>query len=388
MVAYLMCTLLSSSELQASSLGVLAVLSVFSFGANSLFKDVAALKGGLSCLMIALIVGTVFSEDVSRSAKGIYDLIRGVLLFFVGACFYRCFRRYEVTSVLLGFFSISALLGIGVAVAAAMIQGAPWLLENPVLELLFHETHLFANFIAMICLGLLVLVLVGVTSASYWIGFVCVCLFATLIALQAKGTLLALLLSGSWCFSGSHRSALRNVWYAALVLVLVSLTVLSFFPALDLITHFSLPPSLLERRRIYAELLLQLWESPFTGFGLNTYKDLVLQFGTAPHYTMPHSIYLESLFSFGFVGSAFLLAAGLLVARKACSPVSSIENQAWKFWRTFAGAALIFTAIRGLVDMRLGYGVWGSFALPLGILFASTATSMASRDIRVDSAHL
>ena len=128
--------------------------------------------------------------------------------------------------------------------------------------------------------------------------------------------------------------------------------------------------TLVIRKEIYRETLALVFEQPWLGHGVNTFKYVSgIQLGTEP-LIMPHNIYLELLFSLGITGSA-LFVGGIAAVFASCRVQADDRAQpskAKRFLRLLGLALFVYVAVRGLVDLKLfSYGVFSIVAIALGL---------------------
>jgi D-glycero-D-manno-heptose 1,7-bisphosphate phosphatase len=304
----------------------------------------------IGVLITALLIGIVFSYLPGKSVKGVYDFLRGAVLFFPVFILVR-YHPKRLSKALPWMVVVAS-----VYICCAMILSAKGVLYDQGLmrrgfsPLLGHYNN-YGTMSAVVCLA----GLAGLTYLSWShkekiaLGF------------AVFGGLLLTVLSGS---RGST---------VALAVCLVALFYLRFSRRRWLIVSAGTIVSLLisfflysahsggflsswqrkggdftsKRLAIYEKTIIDTWyQEPLTGFGPNTYK--YLDFGQAlkKKLFLPHSVFLESFYSLGIVGSVLLLAALILFVVKS-------KRSTGNFFGAFGLALLGFYLLRGVVDYKL-----------------------------------
>lgn len=318
---------------------------------------------------LALVLGTLASDQPARSVKGVYDIVRGFGLFFVAsALFARSPRGQVLTSAQLT-FSLLAFLMLGIAFAMAAHGGQLWLRDNLLLQEHIGNLHEYANLAGIIALVLACLrVVMGQRKAAITLALLAACV--TVLMTTSRGNILALLFCLSLIFCVSKRRYLAG-WLAALLIFALSYGYVAFSSAGDCLAGWCPGETLVIRKQIYRETLALVFEQPWLGHGVNTFKYVSgIQLGTEP-LIMPHNIYLELLFSLGITGSA-LFVVGIAAVFASCRMQAHDRRQrpeAERFLRLLGLALFVYVAVRGLVDLKLfSYGVFSIVAIALGLM--------------------
>jgi O-antigen ligase len=329
---------------------------------------------------LSLLLGILSSDQPARSVKGVYDIVRGFGLFFVASVLVARSAGAQVLTSARLTFSLLAFLILGIALAMAAHDGQLWLRGNRLLQEHIGNLHEFANLAVIVALVLAclrgvmrqpkVLVTVALLAA-------CVTVFVT----TSKGNILALLFCLSLIFCVTKRKYLA-VWLAVLLMFVLSYAYVAFLSAGDCLAGWCPGETLVIRKQIYRETLALVFEQPWLGHGLNTFKYVSgIRLGHEA-LIMPHSIYLELLFSLGIIGT-ILFVAGLAAVFGTCQRHTDAERrqpEAERFLRLFGLVLFVYVAVRGLVDLKLfSYGVFSIMAIALALMCARRSAYGARR---------
>lgn len=363
---YLACVLLGDSMLQSSLLGILLFVITLKIYLND-YKQLWFSTWRIWLLVAGVVIISVVVSDVfNRSAKGMYDLIRATLLFFVAATIVANAGSENATKTIKhSWLLVTVLVAVSYSVLAYMNGDWP-LRYNPLISQYFSGIHEYANVISIALLGLVGLWVVEKERFS-WVQLCCVfCLSFVLLMTDSRGAYLALFFCA--LYTPCHfLSQLRPVWWGGALLVLAMFLYLSYIHLGTSVFGIDIPASFLERVELSKSTTYAIFDSPWLGYGLNTYKYIGSQFGWGTGYVMPHNIYLELLFSTGLVGTFILFFCFIKLYNN-----TRIETEALcrvnKYWLLFAHLLLVYLAFRGLTELRLGYKTWGLLMISLGIL--------------------
>jgi O-antigen ligase len=348
----LLASLALPSLLPSGAMGLGLVILVFATGREACARVWQQTRWGWLLLGLALLLGMLGSDQPARSVKGVYDVVRGFGLFFVASALIAQFPRAQVMTSARLTFSLLAFLMLGAAFAMASHAGQLGLRDNKLLHEHIGNLHEYANFAVIIALALTCLRVVMVQrKATVTAALLAACV--TALMTTSRGNILALLFCLSLIFCVSKRRYL------------------AFFSASDCLAGWCPGETLVIRKQIYRETLALVFEQPWLGHGVNTFKYVSgIRLGHEP-LIMPHNIYLELLFSLGITGST-LFVAGLAAVFGSCRMQADDGRQqsgAERFLRLLGLALLGYVAVRGLVDLKLfSYGVFSNVAIALGLM--------------------
>ncbi|HEY9198155.1 MAG TPA: O-antigen ligase family protein [Gammaproteobacteria bacterium] len=257
----------------------------------------AGIKRIAIAMLIYILLFTLLSTEMGRSAKGAYDMLRGMLAFYVGyvlAVKLGDAQKYGLLTVgalvlLAGNFLFPRVLpGIefygyfenpnnsAVAIVIFIILCTPLLPRQP-------GTGIYrALGIVGFVLGVFLLMLTN--SRSAWLGLSCALMALVFLLPSVKRR---------------HRLIFSGVLVFILAVVVLLANVKGF--------------SLSERDKIWLGLLSDTWNNrPWLGYGLNRVKDVLAQLGL-PTQTA-HNLFLEIFVASGLVGLAYMTVfiAGML----------------------------------------------------------------------------
>ena len=177
-------------------------------------------------------------------------------------------------------------------------------------------------------------------------------IFAMLVVIYfttSKGNYISIGLCGIYLAFGMKY---KRVWYAVLCLFLLGYCYLFFLCAGDCNVPASIQNTFLVRKEIYANTLALIYEHPWFGHGINTFKySSGLNDPTGAPFIMPHNIYLEQLYSWGIVGTLLFFSGLIIILKKACKkPVRNLDSN--KYLTMLGYTLLVYSFSRGLLDLK------------------------------------
>lgn len=365
---YLLAALTVPSQLQASTVGLVLLVVVLVLFGDHLAQPWRQSRGGWLLIGAALLLGVLFSEAPEKSAKGLYDALRAFGLFFVACAIasHSTDQRLRRQAGLV--FTVAALLLAITALGLGIEGGNFFLRGNRLLNGHLGNLHEFANLTAVTLLLLAcVLASAETPAARRSMTVLAIGVLAAAIALAASDS------RGNWLatafcagFIASHRRPLLfRLWSAALLLALGLYVFLFFFHAGDCLGDFCPGGTYTTRKQLFHATLSLFTEQPWFGHGINTFKAVSEVRLRDRSMIMPHSIYLELLFSSGVVGSLLFCLGGLRLY------AASGGGEGSAFLRLTGKVILLYALLRGLVDMKLfSFEYLGILSVALGLLYA------------------
>lgn len=332
-----------------SSLPLLLFAGMLLGARQSLRQQCQALGPGLYFIVAALLLGICLSVLPGKSAKGLYDALRGGLVLFPLAYLVSLREKELWIRLKIGFW-IAAAIFCGYFLVG-LTQG-PVYLQREYFHQAFGNVHTYAT-----GLGLLfaIAIVVGFfdRQASLFQRGLCLLLAVTVVVVSwhliSRGTVLAMGLA--LLAVGCLRFRILR-WLVAGVAVMGLIA--SAWVVLSGQWQGWLPDASTSdvssgRLAIYAASLSGWWsEARWFGFGINTFKFLDHGHVFGERFAMPHSIYVELLISLGLCGSILMLAGVGLVVRKVCRLIDCLDKT------VILGFALMAYVLgRGLVDLKL-----------------------------------
>lgn len=242
-------------------------------------------------LMVAyILVFTVVSTDVGRSAKGAYDMLRGMLVFFVG---YVLAVKLEDPRKFAGF---TAIVTVSILLAFLLPQQYEQVYA-------FYGYHVNPNntAVALVIYTILAIPMLGndYRQPAWLVG--CVGIIAgmyLLILTNSRGAWLGLFGACLAILFVQPRITVRHRLVISLLLALGFAVLLIFANVKG--------GSLSLRDQIWLGLLRETADArPWLGFGINRAKDVMTGMGL-PTLTA-HNLFLEIFISSGIVGLVFML---------------------------------------------------------------------------------
>lgn len=334
---------------------------------KNMFKEY---KLVVSIVLFALTLGVLLSCKPQHSIKGIYDFLRGAVIFFPALYLVREYpEKVKSSSVWVGLFC--SFLYLSYVIFAVFFVSSNWEEQRAFLaDSLGHYNTYGTSFALIVFVAVAVLLLSQRTAIER---------YALLLSMTVGAGLLL--------FSGSRGSVVA-LFVGIVVLMLIrfrrkyvlfaSLASMAFL-ALWGVIYFNLAGSYLRawvrggdvtsgRLKIYTATLTEVWQhAKLFGFGPNTYKYLDFTQVLNSPLLMPHSVYLECFFSLGIVGTLLLAAAFFILLKDVFAKFSL------NFFTSFGFGLAFFLLTRGLVDMKL-FGVYypGALAVAFAFMLAGT----------------
>lgn len=367
-------TLFSPSFFYTSNSAIVLLICAFCFYWENCKRFIERNKKSIYLLGLSLIIGIVFSKLPGKSTKGMYDFLRGIILILPALI---CVKMYAENKA--GFEKISASVAIFFSLMLSLFP-LFYFINNPKIPMwayiyrnagtAFGNVHNLINGTAILMLFCFALVLWSSLSLHWkWPLILCVLAeTAFLYVCRSEGAYLALF----FCVLGYLFFLKKTLqkWVLALF-VGVLFFYISLFVAPEFYhhnIHFSLG-GFSARSDIYASTLQAIMDSPWVGYGINTYK--YLSIGQPQelknNLLFPHQIFLEALFSLGIVGMSFLLWSLIRLLKGTVNPVLS-KN----FLHGFGFLAFIFLLGKGMTDAKFfGFYFSGLLGMSLGFMLST-----------------
>lgn len=332
-----------------SSLPLLLLAGMLLGARQSLGIQCQALGPGLYFIAAALLLGVCLSVLPGKSAKGLYDTLRGGLVLFPLA-YLVSVREKELW----------IRLKIGVWIAASIffayflmgLTQGPVYLQREYFHQSFGNVHTYATGLGLLFVIAIVIGFFDRQASLFQRGLCLLLAVAVAVAswhLISRGTVLAmgLALLTVGCL---RLRTLRWVVAGGGVIGLIGCAWVVISGQLE---SWQLNASASDvssgRLAVYVGSLAGWWtEARWFGFGINTFKFLDHGQVLAERLAMPHSVYVELLISLGFCGSILMLVGVGLVVRKVCRAIDALDKT------VVLGSALVAYVLgRGLVDLKL-----------------------------------
>lgn len=296
-----------------------------------------------------ILVFTFLSQDLSRSAKGAYDMLRALLMFPV--------------ALLLGRMLEDPRRHLLFTMTAALLIAGHFFFPQSHFQTYFHGYHQNPNNVAVNLVVYLLLAFPTLTAGRLRWPEVLSGAAALVMALVLLGQANS---RGAWAgvFAGSvactlawHRVSLRYRLCAMVALVAGLVAIMQFANVKGV--------DLRHRDQIWLGLYeVTLEERPWFGYGINYVKDLMREQGL-PHLTA-HNLFLEIFVSSGMVG---LMIIAYIVYRLVCHLLRYHYRQSSRFFMGLFGTFAFLTM--GQFDLKLsGFDFLASICLFLGLLYS------------------
>jgi len=339
------------SLFRLGTLQLLLCMVLFFLEKDAFIGTVKEYRAELFLLAGILLFGVVFSPLPGKSFKGVYDFVRGVVLFFPVLVLSRRhpekMARFFLPMLLV---ALLVYLLCGGWIYWQHLDGALYWSKG--MALLFRHYNVYGTGTAQCAILLFAVFLFAQGRSTRFRGLLLLfCLIAGLLTVfsGSRGSVLALLVVAGVGI-GLRLTRWRYLWFGAwgcllgLFLLLISSGLLGqWLPSWNRGGSFTSG-----RLETYQKMISSVWSrEPLCGFGINTFKHLSA--GQAGDFTwiLPHNVYIEAVFSLGLVGCLLLIALLLrLVCKASYQPLRPPLFQ--------AGLLLVlFYLTRGLVDMKL-----------------------------------
>lgn len=332
-----------------SSLPLLLLTGMILGARKSLCQQIQALGPGLFIIAAALLLGICLSVLPGRSVKGLYDTLRGGLVFFPLAYLVSVREKDLWIRLKIGFWLAAAIFSGFFLVG---LTRGPVYLQREFFHQSFGNVHTYATGLGLLFVIAIVIGFFDRQASRFQRGLCFLLALAVALAswhLISRGTVLAmgLALLAVGCL---RFRALRVVVAGAGAMGLIGGAWVVLGGPLDgWLQNASAGDFTSGRLAIYAGSLSGWWsEARWFGFGINTFKFLDHGQVLAERLAMPHSIYVELLISLGLCGSLLLLVGVALVARRICISIHSLDKTV-----VLGFALVVYVLGRGLVDLKL-----------------------------------
>jgi len=309
----------------------------------------AGLKHVVLLVLAYAVIFTVISTDPARSAKGAYDMARGMLVFFVG---YLLASKLQDSS---RFIAFTAMVVVVILLAFLLPQ------QTGQGEI-FYGYHPNPNntAVSLVIYTILCIPMVGTAGrkAGWLLSGVGVAAGAYLLVLaNSRGAWLGMfgacmaILFVQTRIRRVHRLAISGAIAAAFLIVFLFANVKG--------------ASLSLRDQIWLGLLNETLQSgPWLGFGLNCVKDVMASLGL-PTLTA-HNLFLEIFVSSGVVGLAFMLFVMVVLVRHL---LSFEYRRTAPFYMGIGGLVAYF--LMAQFDLKMSsFRFMATMALFLGLLYS------------------
>jgi O-antigen ligase len=347
-LGYFLASLSVPSLLQSSATGILIIIVALWKYRKDFVEVYKAIKSGWLLLIAAFLVGAVTSGHPSKSIIAFYDWLRASAILFSLIAIVTNFKSGKIISSAKYFYLFSAVVIFLIFIYVGF-QGDTFTLRyNQVLNQNIGNLHEFANLSAITLLVMACLYVSGASKEKILIP----AMFAMLVVIYfttSKGNYISIALCGVYLALGIKY---KRIWYVALSCFMLGYVYLFFLCAGSCNAPAAIQSTLLSRKEIYADTLALVYEHPWFGQGINTFKySSGLNDPSGTPYIMPHNIYLEQLYSWGIVGT-LLFFSGLIVIlyRTSKKPVRDLRSN--KFMTTLGYTLLIYSFSRGLLDLK------------------------------------
>jgi O-antigen ligase len=302
----------------------------------------------LVILGLSLIPGSIFSTDYGASAKGLYDLTRGVMagltlgLILMTPLRQRYFLALLLVTLLLALIQHLPLMD------GALRNSATYQLE---LSLFAHPARLAAT----ITMWLLLIWLAphSDTHRRIYLPIASIIILALTLVASARGPVVALIATVLLYTSWRARSWPTRILRMALSLACLPIALILTGQLLDRGVEDS------GRYSLWQHTLSVYASSPWVGMGNNTFKGVPNEFLQGSQLQMPHNIYLELLFSGGPLALTLMLTAFFIWLYRG-------TKQQHEHLASFI--PMIFVLTLGMVDTKLfstTFGLYFGMALAM-----------------------
>lgn len=347
----------------------------------------AILRPLLLLLLVAVIASTAVSLHPSRSLQGSRDLLMGLLLAIPFVILGQLLQDLRLR-LLFGWILVAASFALVLGYTACMAYaGVLDPLDMPYLYGWWRNQNYIGSQLGINIVLLAALVRYGEPGPRFRNAAVLasIAMLALLLGLHVRGAILALAIALPVALLPARSSWRLRIPLAAAAATFALLFIAHTWPAQVYAAFpqaFHDPGDLSNGRLAFMENVLgATTERPWFGWGPNTFKlteYAVIQraWGPEPH-TYPHSVYLELLFSFGWLGTLLVCTGAVLTWR-------NLRGERTAITAALGSGLLVFLLARGafeiqLVELEFSSGI--GFALGLlagGLLYRRQENAIAA----------
>lgn len=317
------------------------------------------------------VVSACLSVVPRHSIQGFYDFLRSSWVFF-GIASVLCVSSSQLIkkALLISLIGVIIFISIFYGYVTYSWGQSFSLRDNPVLESQISGIHEFANIAAVSLLVSFVMFIhlkrTMITNVFSMLVFTV--LVYILLMSDSRGAYLALVFCMLYMLSWYKKPLITIYWLAAASLIF-GFTWVCFFTADTIVLGKQLPDSFIER----IELAKGTWQaflgSPLYGYGFNSFKYVSSSLGVPYHYTMPHNIFLEVLFSAGIIGSIILILAMIKIGLHRQS-IQNLSKDRLMLYR-IGVIIIVYTIFRGFTELHLDFNVFSALFGGLALIYAS-----------------
>jgi len=371
----LLSSIVFPSVISASSIALAFCISTVNYwthGFKSLWQTTRSLWPGM---LIFIVIGVVFSELPAKSAKGAYDILRCMALFYFMTPFLQKIPEAQLVRSL-KYFLIPIAVVYWLVVLWIQVHEHLFLIRGSLIGYqIFGGYHHFVNSVA---LATILSVCLFINYTLDWRYKLCVLLllFYCLAFSNSRGNTLALAFVGLFLLIYKTHSTKLALWCWSLsfsVLVTIYVYVFYLMPCPEGDCNITV----YNRQHIYHQTLRFIMDDPLWGQGFSVFKLIsgVLEGGF--EVIMPHNLMLESLYSVGIIGTLALLVSLVLWFRQSGWTIKQLlQTSALPFQTQIGLCLLMYLLIRGLFDFKLADSPsFGLLAMAMGFLYARSPQS-------------
>ena len=348
LVWYFLASLSVPSLLQSSATGILLLIVALWKYRQGFVEACKAIKSGWLLFVAAFLVGAIISEHPGKSIIAFYDALRAIVILFSLIAIVSNLPSRKIISSAVYFYLFSATVIFTILIYVGLRGETFTLRYNTVLTQNIGNLHEFANLAAITLLVMACLYVSGACREKILIPAM-FAMLAVIYFTASKGNYISIVLCGIYL---AFEMQNKRVWYAALCFFLLGYGYLFFLCAGGCNVPESIQSTLLVRKEIYTDTLTLIYEHPWFGHGINTFKySSGLNNPAGAPYIMPHNIYLEQLYSWGIVGTLLFFSGLMIILIKTCKkPVRNLGSN--QFITTLGYTLLIYSFSRGLLDLK------------------------------------
>lgn len=366
----LLSSIVFPSVISASSIALVFCISTFNYwtrGFKSLWQTTRSLWPGM---LIFIVIGVVLSELPVKSAKGAYDMLRCMALFYFITPFLQKIPEEQLLRSL-KYFLIPAVTVYWLTVLGIQFHEHLFFIRDSLIaHQIFGSHHHFVSSV----------VIATILSACLFINYkidrryklyVLLLLFYCLVSSNSRGNTLALAFVGLFLLiykTSSTKLALLCWSLSFSVLVTIYAYVFYLMPCPEGDCNITV----YNRQHIYHQTLRFITDDPLWGQGFSVFKLIsgVLEGGNKV--PMPHNLMLESLYSVGIVGTlALLMSLALWFRQSGWTVKQLLQTSSLPFQTQLGLCLLMYLLVRGLFDLKLADSPsFGLLAMAMGFLYA------------------
>ena len=355
------------SVINSSLIAALFCLATYKYWTKEFARLLRETKLVWPGILIFVAIGVVGSELPEKSAKGAYDILRCIALFYFITPFLRKTSNEALLKSLHYFLLFASFLSFAAVIWIQLSEQTILIRESQTGHLVFSGYHHFVNSVAVIFI-LAFCLTISKSLSWHWTLPIFLLLFYCLLFSYSRGNWLAIFFVVTFLIS-YQKKVLFYSWFFLVILFYLSYYYIFYlFPCPETSCNITI----FNRQHIYRNTLELIETAPFFGFGISVFKIISEIKEAGLKVVMPHNIFLESLYSVGIIGTASLIGSfSVFIIKSGWLKKTILPERPLPIHILISISLLIYLAIRGTFDLKLADSpTFGIIAISMAFLYS------------------